>query len=279
MNTRTLAYQGAPGAFSEEAAFAFAGGAATPVPCVTFADAFDALAAGRVERAVVPIENSLAGTVRDVALLLATRAVAIEAECRVRVSHALVVPPGVTLADVRRVRSHPVALQQCERFFREHPGIEPVAAFDTAGAVEQVVRAARPDEAALAAERTAALHGGVVLARALEDDPANFTRFLLLARAGEAAAPPAAGAHKTTVLFRAAHRPGALWRCLGEFATRELDLTRIESQPVHGTPFEYEFLVDVVSRRGAAALDDGIAALGGHCTSLRRLGTYAPATP
>ena len=273
----TIAYQGAPGAFSEEAARAFAGDNAPLLPCASFADVFDALAGGLADRAAVPIENTLAGTVRDVATGLAARDVRIEAETRVRVSHALVAPPGVTLARLRRVRSHPVALQQCERFFREHPEIEPVAAFDTAGAVAEVVRAARGDEAALAAERAAWLHGGVVLARALEDDPANWTRFLLLARPGEAAAPPAGGLHKLALLFRTAHRPGALWHCLGVFAERALDLTRIESHPVIGSPFEYEFMVEVVGPGDSPALDAAVAALRGHCSHVRALGRYLPA--
>lgn len=272
-----IAYQGAPGAFSEEAALAFAPGA-TLLPCASFADVFAALADGRAARAAVPIENTLAGTVRDVARALATRAVRIEAETRVRVSHALVAAPGTALADVRRVLSHPVALRQCERFFREHPAIEPVAAFDTAGAAAEVVQAGRRDEAALASERAAAMHGGAVLARALEDDPANFTRFLLLAREGEAAPPPPGGTHKVSLLFRARHEPGALWRCLGEFAGRGLDLTRIESHPVPGSPFEYEFLIDVTGPASSPALAEGIAALRGLCSRVRELGRYAPAT-
>jgi prephenate dehydratase len=277
MHSTSLAYQGAPGAFSEDAARAFAGADAALLPCGSFADVFAALESGRAGRAVVPIENTLAGTVRDVALGLAGRDVQIEAETRVRISHALVAPPGVTLEQLRRVRSHPVALQQCERFFREHPLIEPVAAFDTAGAVAEVVRGGRADEAAIAAERAAVLHGGVVLARALEDDPANWTRFLLLARAGEAAPPAAGGLHKLALLFRTAHRPGALWRCLGVFAERALDLTRIESHPVVGSPFEYEFMVEVVGPGDSPALGDALEALRAHCSRVRPLGRYVPA--
>jgi prephenate dehydratase len=274
--TGPIAYQGAPGAFSELAARGFAGDAAELLPCDTFAGAFDALAAGRASRAALPVENTLAGTVRDVALGLASREVEIEAELRLRISHALVAPPGVTLGQLRRVRSHPVALQQCERFFRDHPAISPEVDFDTAGAVARVVREARGDEGALAAERTAAMFGGVILARELEDDPANFTRFLLLARAGEAAV-PAGNARKTTLLVRAAHEPGSLWRCLGVFARRGLDLTRIESHPVKGRPFEYEFLMDIVAPGERDALDGGIDELRGHCSEVRRLGTYAAA--
>ncbi len=277
MSAIRIAYQGAPGAFSEDAARAFGGMAATLVPCASFASTFDALAHGEADRAAVPVENTLAGTVRDVAESLATRDVAIEAETRVRISHALVAPPGVTLARLRRVRSHPVALQQCERFFREHPAIEPVAAFDTAGAVAEVVRAAHGDEGAIASARAAAIHGGVVLATALEDDAANWTRFLLLARAGEAAPPPEIGPRKTTLLFRTVHEPGALWRALGAFAERALDLTRIESRPVKGSPFEYEFLIEVVAPGPGAALDEAIAALRAGCRSVRELGRYAPA--
>jgi prephenate dehydratase len=272
--THRVAYQGVPGSFSEQASRGFAGDAATLLPCVTFAEAFDALAEGRADRAALPVENTLAGTVRDVAAGLATRAVEIEAESRLRVSHALVAPPGVTMDRVRRVRSHPVALQQCERFLRAHPAMTAEADFDTAGALERVLHEARGDAAAIASERAAALLGGVVLARELEDDPANFTRFLLLARAGEGVV--GAGARKTTVRFTAPHRPGALHACLGVFAARGLDLTRIESHPVAGRPFEYAFLADLVAPDGAA-LDAALADLVEVAAAVRRLGTYAPA--
>jgi prephenate dehydratase len=174
------AYQGLPGAFSEDAALAFVGARAALRPCPTLADVFAALAAGRVRRAVVPIENSLAGRVPGCAELIARHDVRIVAERAHPIRQALVAPAGVMLGAIRRVLSHPVAIAQCGRFFRAHPALTPVPVFDTAGAVAEITRSPSADEAAIASRRAADLYGAVVLLDEIQDRRDNFTRFLLL---------------------------------------------------------------------------------------------------
>jgi prephenate dehydratase len=175
------AYQGVPGAFSEDAALALVGPTSPLVPCPTLAEVFDALAAGRVGRAVVPIENTLAGLVPGCADLIARHAVRVLAERDHRITQALVAPPGVRLAAMRRVLSHPVAIAQCRRFLRAHPSLIAEPRFDTAGAVAEIMRAGWTDAGAIASQRAAAVYGAVVLREDIQDQPDNFTRFLLIA--------------------------------------------------------------------------------------------------
>jgi prephenate dehydratase len=174
------AYQGAPGAFSEEAATAVLGATARLLACDRFEEVFDALDAGGARRAVVPVENTLAGPIVAVRALLAARDVRVTGEMRLRIAHALVAPAGATLDTLRRVRSHPVALAQCRGFFARHPHLTPVEDYDTAGAVARVVSAGARDEAAIGSLRAAALYGGTVLASEIQDTRDNFTRFFLV---------------------------------------------------------------------------------------------------
>ncbi len=176
------AYQGAPGAFSEEAAFEFVGRAARLLPCQTIAEVFDALATGRARVAVVPIENSLAGEVPGCAELIARHAVHVADECVRPIRHALIGGPGASIESIRTVRSHPMALAQCRRFLAGHPLMAPVPSFDTAGAVEEVVRLGQPATAAIASARAAGVYGAVVLADDIQDREDNRTRFLLIRR-------------------------------------------------------------------------------------------------
>jgi prephenate dehydratase len=178
------AYQGMPGAFSEDAARAFVGTDMPLMPCPTLTDVFDALAVGRVCRAVVPIENSLAGYVPGCADLLARYGVRVVAERHHHIAQSLIAPPGVRRASIRRVLSHPVAIAQCAEFFRAHPVIAAVPTFDTAGAVAQIMRSSRTDAAAIASRRAAAVYGAVVLLGDIQDRPDNVTRFLLIERDG-----------------------------------------------------------------------------------------------
>ena len=178
----TCAYQGVPGAFSEDAAVALVGATAALEPCPTLVDVFDALRAGRVRRAVVPIENTLAGPVPGCADLIARHGVRVVAERAHQINQALVAPAGVEFGDVRRVLSHPVAIAQCGRFLHAHPSLEAVPVFDTAGAVAEIVRTASRDAAAIAGRRAAEVYGAVVLVDDIQDRPDNFTRFLLIER-------------------------------------------------------------------------------------------------
>ena len=180
MTTYDAAYQGAPGAFSEEAALAVIGGSPRLLACATFEEVFDAVVDGRAWHGVVPVENSLAGRVAPVARLLEDRPVAIVGEITLRIAQSLVAAPGATFETVRRVRSHPVALAQCAGFFARNPGVEAVEAYDTAGAVAEVVRAGALDEAAIAGRRAADVYGGVVLEDEIQDSPDNRTRFVIV---------------------------------------------------------------------------------------------------
>jgi prephenate dehydratase len=266
------AYQGAPGAFSEDAAIALAGPGARLRPCRTLEHVFAAVEAGDAATGVVPIENTLAGPVPGCADLLARADVHIVAERIDRIVHALVAPAGVALADVRRVLSHPVAIAQCEGFFRTHPQIVPVPAFDTAGAVADLLRGGARDAAAIASARAAAVYGGVVLAHAVQDREDNFTRFLRIARG---ACPVAfAPGRKTTLVCRLANRPGSLLRALEPFASRGLNLTRIESRPIRDCPFEYLFHLDVAPADAPAALAAALEDLSGRAVAVRVIGHY-----
>jgi prephenate dehydratase len=261
-----VAYQGVPGAFAEEAAEARAPQLAR-APKARLEEVFERVAAG--DYGVVPVENTLAGTVANVVDRLATSDARIVAETVLRIEHALVAAPGVRIEDVRRVHSHPIALAQCEAFFRAHPHIVPIAAYNTAGAIAEVVARRSPDEAAIGSVRAAERHGGAVLARNLEDDCENFTRFLLLAREDVVVS----GARKASLVFTLAHEPGSLARALAAFSSRALDLTKIESRPLRGRPFEYAFHADVAfddEERLQAALVE----LRRHAREVRVLGIY-----
>jgi prephenate dehydratase len=268
------AYQGEPGAFSEDAARAFVGGDAALLPCWRFDDVFAAVEDGRAEYGVLPIENTLAGSVPASYDLLSERSLVIVGETVRRISHCLLAPRGSRIADLRRVLSHPVALAQCEGFFRGHPGVEAVPVYDTAGAVARVMREGSPDQAAIAGRRAAAVYGADVLADALEDHPQNYTRFLLVARAGAGARQAGAYGRKTSLVFHVANRPGALYECLGHFASRGVDLARIESRPLVGRPFEYAFHLDLLGDAGDAPVAEAVAALARSTAMLRILGSY-----
>ena len=267
-----VAYQGAPGAFSEAAALAMCGAGSRLQPCRTLEQVFRAVAGHDAQAGVVPIENSLAGPVPGCADLLERSAVHIVAERADRIEHALVAPAGAALRDVRRVLSHPVAIAQCEAFFLAHPHLVPVPAFDTAGAVEEVMRSGAADAAAIASARAAALYGGTVLAAAIQDRSDNVTRFLCIAP-GEWSGTWGAG-HKTTLVCRLQNMPGALVHALEPFARRGLNLTRIESRPVRECPFEYLFHLDVAATDDPAALENALRDLRARAATVRVLGHY-----
>jgi prephenate dehydratase len=272
------AYQGVPGAFSEDAAMALLGAGARLYPCDTLETVFTAVLAGRARAAVVPIENTLAGAVPGCVDLLAAHPVHIVAEHVQPIVHALIAPPGVASADVRRVLSHPVALAQCERFFRERPEIQPVPVFDTAGAVAEVIRQAAPDAAAIAGRRAAEVYGGVVLADGIQDRRDNATRFLLLEPGAAPTVCPPGG--KTSLYFVLANQPGALLRAIAPFASRGLNLSRIESRPLRDRPFEYAFFVDVGPTEDPRRLGEALREAATAAAKLRVLGHYraAPAS-
>ncbi len=243
-----VAIQGELGSFSDEAARAFLPGC-TVVPCVTSSDVFDRLESRGATAALIPIENSLAGPVAQHLDLLLTRDVFVEREFQLRIRHNLIAAPGVKLRDITRVFSHPVALEQCREFFRRHRNIRPESFYDTAGSVRQVVAEKLRDAGAIAGARAAAVYRGKVLLRGLEDDKRNFTRFFLVS----ARRRRIAGANKTSIAFALKNAPGALFKALSVFALRDIDLSKIESRPRRGRPFEYAFFIDFLRGDDAAA--------------------------
>jgi prephenate dehydratase len=236
-----VAIQGELGAFSHEAAERVQPGCRV-VPCARSLEVFDRLDKLSVDLAVIPIENSLAGSVLEHFDLLLAREVFVQREFRLRIVHNLIAVPGVKLADIRRVYSHPVALDQCREFFRLHPKIEPVSFYDTAGSVKHIMAEKLHDTAAIASKRAAGVYGGKILKAGVEDNKQNFTRFFLVRRQRKVLP----GANKTSIAFSVKNIPGALFKALSVFALRDISLAKIESRPVRGHPWEYVFYVDLL---------------------------------
>ena len=279
----SVAYQGLAGAFSEAAAAALFPGE-TLLARRTFADVFSALAAGEVSAAVVPVENSHAGSVADVYdLLRIHREATIVAEAIVRVRHCLLGVPGATLDGIRVARSHPQALAQVEEFLTAH-SVTPEVAYDTAGAAMDVADARDPTVAAIASRRAAERYGLVVLAEGIETSADNFTRFFALARDGDASArvriPAArrAGPSKTSLAYTTKNEPGALTRSLQPFATAGLQLTKIESRPSRAAPWDYVFYLDFEGDPAVTPAREALALMKTCCEWIQILGTYAAAT-
>ena len=271
-----IAFQGVPGAYSEEAARR-AVGTGEPAagvrtrPRPSFRDVFDAVADGRADLGIVPVENSLAGSVRANYDLLLERDLVVVGEVYLRVRHCLMALPGTGLGDVEVVLSHPQALSQCEVTLRELlPGAERRAASDTAGSARRIRRERLRSTAALASRRAAEAHDLRILRRGMEDHEENHTRFLLL---GTEPVDPGPSA-KTSIVFSGPDGPGLLHRCLGAFARRGVDLTKIESRPLSDAPWEYVFYLDLRGSDDDEAVREALDELAGATTFLRTLGSY-----
>jgi prephenate dehydratase len=275
-----IAFQGERGAFSEEAARRIVGPEVEALARHSFDEMFQAVVSGEADGAMAPIENTLAGSVIRNYDLLLEYDLTIVGEVVLRVVHNLIAPPGVGLGDVKRVYSHPVALAQCERFFAGHPQFEVVPAYDTAGSVKMIMESGKRDEAAIAGRSAAEVYGAQILAAGIESNAQNFTRFFLLVRPDRAAAlvPRSGGPErKTSIVFRIGNRPGALYRSLAAFAEQNIDLTKIESRPIEGRPWEYSFYLDFIGDRASAPVQQGLAHLAAHAENLRILGSYPKA--
>lgn len=269
-----IAFQGELGAFSHSAALKVLGLRVALLPCESFKRVFEALAKGQASRAVIPIENTLHGSVHEIYDLLLKCDVPIRGETTLRISHNLIVLPGAKLKQIRKAFSHPVALNQCRRFFEEHPNIEPVAFYDTAGSVK-MLKEQSPDSAAIASEQAAALYKAVILKRNIEDNPHNFTRFFLLTK--QIASPTRQTAPwKTSVVFSTPNTPGALFRAMACFALRDLNLTKIESRPLTQKPWEYLFYVDFVGAQTDTKVRHALDHLRETATFFKVLGSYQP---
>ncbi|MGH9742771.1 MAG: prephenate dehydratase [Candidatus Acidiferrum sp.] len=270
-----VAFQGEPGAFSEEAAIQLLGAGITTVPRPTFDSAFRAIDENLADALLAPVENTLAGPVVRVYDLLLESNLTITAETILPIEHQLIGCPGASLDALRSVASHPMALAQCENFFLAHPGIKRVPAEDTAGSVREVTTRGDKTCAAIAARRAAEHYGGVILLPDIQDNAENFTRFFLLRPAAEST-PPAPDAHKMSIAMRLAHRPGALLASLEPFAKHRVNLQKIESRPIHGHPWEYQFFLDVEAE-SSAQLESALAEVRKATSDLRVLGLYVAA--
>jgi len=268
-----IAIQGEPGSFSHEAALKLVPDAEI-LPCALSAEVFAALDSGAADAIAIPIENSLAGSVLEHFDLLLHHDVKVVRETLIRIRHNLIAVAGAKISEIDRVYSHAVALAQCRRFLADHPRMKAIAFYDTAGSVKQLVSTHDTKAAAIASEQAAAHYGAEILSRGIEDDSENYTRFFLVRRSAEAETDPAA--NKMSVAFTLEHKPGSLVAALSALSATGTNLTKIESRPVKGKPWEYIFYVDFKissSAEGTRALE----ALSAHCGMVKELGRYREA--
>jgi len=270
-----VAFQGEPGAYSEQAAYAIFGDDIEATANASFDEVFGQVERGEVAYGVVPIENSLAGSIHQNYDLLLEHELYIVAEHNLRVSHCLIAHPGVDRSEIRRVYSHPQALAQCAESLRDLSGVESIAHNDTAGSVRFIKERGERDAAAIASSAAAELYGMAVLEREFEDEPANFTRFLALAT--EISDTPQ-GEAKTSLAFAGKNEPGLLIRCLSAFALRNIDLTKIESRPIRGVPWEYIFYLDFAGSASEAPCQRALDQLREMATFVRVFGSYPRAS-
>jgi chorismate mutase/prephenate dehydratase len=264
-----VAYQGEPGAYSEEAAFRFFGKSARGVPYDNLDQVFEAVESGEVPFAMVPVENSLEGSITRAYDLLLDSPLMVCGESELRISHCLIALEGSSLDTIRFVYSHPQALAQSRNFLKKL-NAEIVPASDTAGSVRIIKEEGRLDAAAVASAKAAELYGLKIIAREIEDNPHNYTRFFVLSK--EDSLPT--GNDKTSIVFSLKHKPGALYDCLGEFARRKVNLTKLESRPTRHQPWEYNFYMDFFGHREEKEVGEALQALEEHADYVKILGSY-----
>ncbi|MCB8952477.1 MAG: prephenate dehydratase [Ardenticatenales bacterium] len=267
-----VAFQGELGAYSHQAIHQHFGDRVRVLPCVSFAGIFDAIHHGQATHGMLPVENSLAGTVIPAYDELSDHDLRIQAEVIFRVSHCLLAPPATPLSDVRRARSHPQALAQCARTLRRLE-LEPVVDYDTAGAARDLAAHPQPHTAAIASRLAAEIYGLEVLNAGIEDETANYTRFFLLGSAD----PPRRDPSKTSIIFTTRHIPGALYHVLGELARRDINLTKIESRPRRNRPWHYRFFVDFEGHEDDPHVRAALLGILKRASSLKLLGSYPAA--
>jgi prephenate dehydratase len=271
-----VAFQGEPGAFSEGAVVQLLGEEIQTVPRPTFDATFRAITEEAADALLVPVENTLAGSVVRVYDLLLESPLEMCAETILPIEHHLIACPGATFDELRSVASHPMALAQCERFFAKHPGLKRVPAEDTAGSVREMMERGEKRDASIAGRRAAPRYGAVILQENLQDNAENFTRFVLLLPPEEAKLYRPADARKISLAMRLAHKPGALLASLEPFAQHGVNLLKIESRPIHGRPWEYQFYVDVEAEKHEK-LEEALKDVRAATSELRLLGRYAAA--
>lgn len=263
-----VAFQGEPGAYSEQAVFEYFGEVET-VPSESFDAMFDSVASGKCDAALAPIENSLAGSIHQNYDLLLRHSLHITGEYFLRVRHCLIANDGVKKEDIKKAISHPQALGQCAGYLRSR-GIKAEQVYDTAGSVKMLKESGARDTAAIASKRAAKLYGMPILEEGIEDNPENYTRFLAVQR--ESITPQ--GNAKTSIVFTLKNVPGSLFKAMSVFALRDIDLTKIESRPLAGKPWEYLFYIDFLGSVNEDATKRALDHLGEYAIMLRVLGSY-----
>lgn len=273
MDSPLVAYQGEPGAYSELAVLKYFGPQTSSLPCPTFDQVFEAVSAGRATHGLVPVENSLAGSIHRNYDLMLRHELFIVGEYHLRINHCLLALPGVKLEEVRKVYSHPQALAQCEANLTKL-GVEREAAADTAGSARALRDRGDRQSAALASRRAAEVYELQILMENMEDNPANYTRFLALSKEAYPMEKTGSAGYKTSVVFNMNNRPGALFKALSVFALRDIDLTKIESRPVVGQPWEYLFYIDFAGHAEEKNCSRALDHLRELTYFLRILGSY-----
>jgi chorismate mutase/prephenate dehydratase len=267
-----VAFQGEIGAYGEEAAFQFFGASIQVKPCESLDDVFKLVEQGEAHFGVIPIENSLEGSISRSYDLLLDSSLKVCGEIELRVSHCLIANPGTHLGMIKRVYSHPQALAQC-RAFLKHLGSELIPTYNTAASVKMIKEKGITDGAAVASARAAEIYGMQVLAKEIEDNPNNFTRFFILSREDS----PPTGNDKTSIVFSVKHKPGTLYEFLRELAARKINLTKIESRPTRQKPWEYNFYLDFEGHREDKLSREVLESLERVSLFIKILGSYPKA--
>ena len=267
-----VAFQGEPGAYSEEASFQYFGPSVQVKPCESLDDVFKAVEQGVAQSGIVPIENSLQGSISQSYDLLLDSKLMVRGETELRVIHCLIASPGVKLDAIKKVYSHPQALGQCQAFLKQLK-VEAIPTYDTAGSVKMIKEQGIKDAAAIAGARAAEIYGMQILARGIEDNQNNTTRFFILGK--EDAAPT--GNDKTSIVFSVKHKPGSLYEFLKTLASKNINLTKIESRPTRQKPWEYNFYLDFEGHREDKGIKETLAELEKEALFLKVLGSYPKA--
>jgi chorismate mutase/prephenate dehydratase len=264
-----VAFQGERGAYSESAVYTYFGDEAEVKPCRDLTEVFESVDKQEVPVGVVPVENSLEGSVNQTYDLFLTHNLKVSGEIIIRISHCLIANPTTSLEAVKTVYSHPQALAQC-RSFLERLGSDLIPTYDTAGSVKMLKEKGLKDAAAVASEKAAEIYGMKILAREIEDTPTNYTRFFVISKEDAAKT----GKDKTSIIFAAKHKPGALYHALEEFEKRKINLTKIESRPTRQKPWEYNFYLDFEGHRTEKNCTEALKALQEKAAFLKILGSY-----
>lgn len=267
-----VAFQGEMGAYSESAIYEFFGQIAQPIPCKRFSDVFRSVESGETNFGVVPIENSIEGSVTQVYDLFLEYDLKVCGEVVLKIVHCLITNPGVNLDSIKVIFSHPQALGQCRNFL-ERLKCELISTYDTAGSVKMIKERSMTDAAAIASERAARIYDMEILIKDVADNPNNYTRFFVLSKSDS----PLTGNDKTSIIFSTKHVPGALYKALGEFASRGINLTKIESRPTKQRPWEYNFYLDFEGHRSEARCAEALEGLRSNALFVKILGSYPKA--